>query len=225
MGEIKGVLFDLDGTLIDSLGAYAVAFSRAAEGYGMRSINGEELAKLLNQSLSLEGILREFRPSITPEEIQELILDMRNHFVALSPDYVTLKPFAKDVLTTLRARGMKIGVATGRMSRGDGKWRELKNLEVDSMIDAVVTSGETKPKPDPASVVRCAEELGLAVSECVFVGDTKADVIAGRSAGVIVIAISSGLATREALAEEGPDFMVDCLSELPSRIEEISQEK
>jgi len=224
MGKIKGVIFDLDGTLIDSLEAYRMAFNTTVARYNLKPIDIRELSDFLNQFLSLEQVLKKLYPSLKPETIQEFMMEMRNEFIALSKHHITLKPHTREVLLSLKGKGMKIGVATGRMSTGDGKWRELKNLRIDSLIDAVVTAGETKPKPDPSSLIRCAEQLGLSPKECVFVGDSRADVIAGRSARVKVIAIPSGVASREQLAKEVPDFMLDCLSTLPTQIENISRD-
>jgi len=168
MQEIKGVIFDLDGTLIDSLVAYHMAFNRSVERYNLKPIDIRELTDFLNQFLSLEELLKNLYPSLNPEDIQEFMIEMKNEFIALSKDYITLKPHAREVLLLLKNQGMKIGIATGRMSRGDGKWRELKNLKIDSFVDTVVTAGETKPKPDPASLIKCAEELDLSLDECVI---------------------------------------------------------
>ena len=221
MPEIKGVIFDLDGTLIDSLVAYRMAFNRSVERYNLKPIDIRELTDFLNQFLSLEELLINLYPSLNPEDIQEFMVEMKNEFIALSKDYITLKPHAREVLLLLKNQGMKIGIATGRMSRGDGKWRELKNLNIDSFVDTVVTAGETKPKPDPASLIKCAEELDLSLDECVFVGDSRADVIAGKSAGVKIIAVTTGVASRDQLAKEMPDFMLDSLYQLPDKIKNI----
>jgi len=223
MERIKGVIFDLDGTLIDSLETYRMAFNRIVERYSLRPIDLTELTDFLNQFLSLEQLLKKLYPSLKPGVIKEFIVEMRKEFIALSRHSITLKPHAREVLLSLKGQGMKIGIATGRMSRGDGKWRELKHLRIDSLVDTVVTSGETKPKPDPASLIKCVEELGLLLKDCIFVGDSRADVIAGRSAGMKVIAIPSGVASREQLADEMPDSLLDCLSKLPAYIENISQ--
>ena len=222
MPKIKGVIFDLDGTLIDSLEAYRMAFNRSVERYNLKPIDIGELTDFLNQFLSLEELLKNLYPSLNPEDIQEFMLEMKNEFIALSKDYITLKPHAREVLLSLKNQGMKIGIATGRMSRGDGKWRELKNLNIDSFVDTVVTAGETKPKPDPSSLIKCAEELDLSLDECVFVGDSRADVIAGKSAGVKIIAVPTGVASRDQLAEEMPDFMLDSLYQLTDKIKSIS---
>jgi len=222
MAQIKGIIFDLDGTLIDSLVAYRMAFDHSVERYNLKPIDIRELNDFLNQFLSLEEVLKKLYPSLNPEDIQEFMLGMRNEFIALSKDYITLKPHAREVLLSLKDQGMKIGIATGRMSKGDGKWRELKNLKIDSLIDIVVTAGETKPKPDPASLIKCAEELGLSMDKCVFVGDSRADVIAGRSAGILVMAVPTGVASRDQLIKEMPDFLLDCLSQVPTYIKSIS---
>lgn len=222
MATIKGVIFDLDGTLIDSLVAYRMAFNRTVERYNLKPIDIRELADFLNQFLSLEEVLKNLYPNLNHDDIQTFMVEMKNEFIALSKDHITLKPHARDVLFSLKDQGMKIGIATGRMSKGDGKWRELKNLKIDSFVDAVVTAGETKPKPDPASLIRCVQELGLTMDECVFVGDSRADVIAGRSAGIQIIAVPTGVASREQLLEEMPNYLLDSLSQLPAHIKNIS---
>jgi len=220
---IKGVIFDLDGTLIDSLETYCMAFNHIVERYGLKPIDIREISDFLNQFISLEQLLEKLYPSLGPDEIQDFMLEMRKEFIALAKHHITLKPDAREVLISLKDKGMKIGVATGRMSRGDGKWRELKNLGINILIDTVVTAGETKPKPDPASLIKCAEQLELSLDECIFVGDSTVDVMAGKNAGVKVIAIPSGVASREQLSEEKPDFFIDCLSDLPAQIEDISK--
>jgi phosphoglycolate phosphatase len=223
MSSIKGIIFDLDGTLIDSLETYLLAFNHTVKRYNLETIDLREMTDFLNQFLSLEQLLLRLYPSLTPEDIQKFMMEMRDEFISLAKHHITLKPHAKEVLLSLKERGMKIGVATGRMTQGDGKWRELNNLNIDTLIDAVVTAGETKPKPDPACIIKCAEKLRIPLEKCVFVGDSKADIIAGRSAGVQVIALPTGVATRDELLKEMPGFLLDCLSELPAQVEKISQ--
>lgn len=220
---IKGVIFDLDGTLIDSLETYCMAFNRIVTRNNLTPIDLREISDFLNQLISLEQLLQKLYPSLRPDDIQEFMREMRKEFIALAQHHITLKPNARGVLTALKNQGMKIGVATGRMSRGDGKWRELHNLGISSLVDIVVTAGETKPKPDPALLIKCTEHLALSPDECIFVGDSIADVIAGKNAGIKVIAIPLGVASREQLAQEKPDFFIDTLSHLPAQIEHISR--
>ena len=223
MRSVKGVLFDLDGTLINSLDTYNMAFNHIAQRHNLRAVDIREMADFLNQFISLDQLLLSLYPSLTPQDITAFRRAMKDEFIALSKDHTTLQPHAREVLLLLRHAGMKIGVATGRMSVGNGKWRDLKNLGIDTLIDAVVTAGETKPKPDPASLIKCTEELSLSRSECVFVGDSRADVIAGKRAGVQVIALPTGVASKDQLAEEKPDSMIDSLSALPAHLQAISR--
>lgn len=222
MSSMRGVIFDLDGTLINSLDTYTMAFNHIARRHNLPAFDIRAMADFLNQFLSLNELLHILYPSLAPQEITAFTRAMKDEFIALSREHTTLKPHAREVLHLLKDRGMKTGVATGRMSVGNGKWRDLKNLGIDTLIDAVVTAGETKPKPDPASLIKCSEELGLSLSECVFVGDARADVIAARRAGVLVIALTTGVASKEQLAEERPDSILDCLSSLPAQLESIS---
>jgi len=221
---IKGVIFDLDGTLIDSLDTYNLAFNRTVRRYQLEPIDIREMADFLNQFLSLEQLLTQLYPSLSPDQIKSFMSEMKTEFIALSKDHITLQPHVKEVLKTLKEQGMKLGVATGRMSKGDSKWRDLKNLEIDWLIDVVVTGGETKPKPDPASLLKCTQELGISLTECIFVGDSRADVIAAKSAGVPVIAVSTGVASRDQLAQEMPDYMLDTLALLPEHIMNMHQD-
>ena len=221
MRSIRGVIFDLDGTLINSLDTYNMAFNHTAERHNLRAVDIREMADFLNQFVTLDQLLLTLYPSLTPHAITAFTRAMKDEFMALSKDHITLQPHAREVLLLLKDGGMKTGVATGRMSVGNGKWRDLKNLGIDILIDAVVTAGETKPKPDPASLIKCTEELGLSRSECVFVGDSRADIIAGKRAGVQVIALPTGVATKDQLAEEKPDSMLDCLSALPAQLQTI----
>jgi len=224
MQIIKAVIFDLDGTLIDSLDTYNLAFNRIVRRYQLKPIDIREMADFLNQFLSLEQLLTQLYSSLSPDQIKSFMAEMKTEFIALSKDHITLQPHVKEVLQTLKVQGMKIGVATGRMSKGDSKWRDLKNLEIDWLIDVVDTGGETKPKPDPASLLKCTQELGISLTECIFVGDSRADVIAGKSAGVPVIAVSTGVASRDQLAQEMPDYMMDSLALLPEHIMNLNQD-
>ncbi len=218
MKRLNGVIFDLDGTLIDSLTAYTMAFNRTVDRHRLLPINLHEMTDLLNQFISLDEMLHRTYPHLSADERAAFMTEMRNEFIALAPDHITLQPYAKEVLGELKEQCMKIGIATGRMSDGSSKWRELRNLRIDDLIDAVVTAGETRPKPDPASLIKCVFDLGLTPDACVFVGDSRADIIAARSAGVISIAIPTGVASRQDLAEEQPHYIIDSLAMLPGQL-------
>ncbi len=227
MPKIKGVIFDLDGTLIDSLETYTQAFNQGIGKFGLGPVTNEELATLLNRALGLEDILLELFPSKLEDKEARLhcMKEMRNAYVKLEGENVLLKPGAVEVLPLLSKMGLKIGIVTARTTSGERKWAELRRLNIDQFIDVMVTAAEAKRKPSPEGVIKCAKELGLSPEECVLVGDSQADLIAGRAAGTMTIAITSGVAKEELLSKETPLVIINNLAELPSILGSLVREK
>ena len=138
---------------------------------------------------------------------------------------VLLKPEVKRTLQSLKERKFKIGIVTGRMTKGEQKWHELRRLNIHQFIDAMVTGAEAAPKPAPDGLIKCIKELGLSAGDCVFIGDSRVDVIAGKKAGVRTIAIHTGVADKKLLAEQRPDCILADLSLLFSCLGELQKVK
>ena len=225
--KIRGIIFDLDGTLIDSLGAYTDAFNRGIRLFGLEPVTAEQIARFLDEGLRLSQMLLELSPSVFEEEGKRGICEneIRRAYVELEPKGVMLKPGVKRTLQLLKDRGMKIGIVTGRRSQGERKWLELRRLNIHRFIDAMVTGAEAPAKPSPDGLIRCIQKLGLSAEECVFVGDSRIDVMAGKRARVMTIAVHSGVAGRELLAGQEPDCILADLKSLPSYIGELQKTK
>jgi len=223
--KIKGVIFDLDGTLIDSLGTYTEAFNRGVRMFGLEPVTAEHIARFLDEGLRLSQMLLELSPSVFEEEGKRGICEneIRRAYVELEPKGVMLKPRVKRTLQLLKDRGMKIGIVTGRRSQGERKWLELRRLNIHRFIDAMVTGAEAPAKPSPDGLITCIQELGLSAEECVFVGDSRIDVMAGKRAGVRTIAVHSGVAGRELLAGQEPDCILADLKSLSLYIGELQK--
>jgi HAD superfamily hydrolase (TIGR01509 family) len=221
--KIKGVIFDLDGTLIDSLGTYTEAFNRGVRIFGLEPVTAEQIARFLDEGLRVSQMLLELSPSVFEEEEKRGTCEneIRRAYVELEPKGVVLKPGVKRTLQLLKDRGMKIGIVTGRRSQGERKWLEIRRLNIRQFIDAMVTGAEAPAKPSPDGVITCIQELGLSAEECLFVGDSRIDVIAGKRAGVRTIAVHSGVASRELLAGQEPDCIVADLNSLSSYLGEL----
>jgi phosphoglycolate phosphatase len=216
--EIKGVIFDLDGTLIDSLETYTKAFNQGVARFKLSPISKEELAAFLNRALGMRKILAERYLFLSAETIAECNEEIVKAYLNLYKEGVTLKPGAKEVLTQLKEMGLRIGIVTGRTTLGEEKWLELRRLGIDQFIEAIITGADAPRKPAPDGIIKCLQELGLSPEECVFVGDSQADIITGKGAGVFTVAIPSGVAKEEILSKEGPEAMINDLTELPFRI-------
>jgi len=214
--KIKGVIFDLDQTIIDSLGALTEAFNTGTGKFGLEPVIGERIAHFLDEGLRLGEMLLELFPSVFEEDGKRQACEdeIRKAYFELEPQRVLLKPGVKRTLQFLKERGVKIGIVTGRRSKGERKWLELRRLRIHKLVDVMVTGAEAAPKPAPDGVTKCFKELGLTAGECVFVGDSSIDIIAGKKAGVRTIAVHTGVADKELLAEQGPDYVLPDLNSL-----------
>jgi HAD superfamily hydrolase (TIGR01509 family) len=221
--KIKGVIFDLDQTLIDSLQAFTEAFNRGIERLGLDPVTEEMVASFLDNGWGMEKMLSEAFPSVFfEEETRKQCQDeIRQAYLELEPEKVVLKSGVERTLRSLKEKGAKIGIVTGRMSKGDGKWLELRRLNIHHYIDAMITAAEAPAKPAPDGLISCAKALGLLTEECVYVGDSRLDIRAGKKAGLLTVGIQTGVAGKELLVKEGPDYilgevpeLLKCLSEL-----------
>ncbi len=220
--KIKGAIFDLDETIIDSLGAFTEAFNTTMRIFGLAPVTDERIAHFLDRGFRLGEILLELFPSVFTEDRKRQTCEdeILKAYLSLEAQKVRLKPGVKRTLQELKARGVKIGIVTGRMARGEQKWRELRRLNIHQFVDAMVTGAEAPAKPAPDGLIKCIKELGLSTEECVFVGDSRVDVIAGKNAGVKTVAVHTGVANKELLAEEDPDYVLADLSSLCSYLSE-----
>ena len=100
------------------------------------------------------------------------------------------------------------------MTRGENKWTELKRLGIREYIECQVTAAEAAPKPAPDGLLKCANDLGLAPDTCLFIGDSRVDITAGKNAGMKTAAISGGVAQKEKLQALKPDYIFKDLESL-----------
>ena len=200
------VLFDLDGTLVDSAGIILASFNHTTETVLQRRFPDDViLAQVgggnLEQQMALFG----------PDRIDELVRVYRAHN---NPLYPTLRCFdgIAAALATLKREGRRLGVVSA-------KRRETIDLAFDGaaiggFFDVVVGSDETeRHKPDPEPILLGLERLGVGPADAAYVGDSPFDMRAARGAGVHAVGVTWGrIHDREALA--AADVVVDTPAEL-----------
>ena len=223
--KIKGVIFDLDQTLIDSLQAFTEAFNRGIERLGLDPVTEEMVASFLDNGWRMEKMLSEAFPSVFfEEETRKQCQDeIRKAYLELEPKKVILKSGVERTLRSLKDKGVKIGIVTARMTKGDGKWLELRRLNIHHYVDAMVTAAEAAAKPAPDGLILCVKALGLLTQECVYIGDSRLDIRAGKEAGLLTVGIRSGVAGEGLLVKEGADYIVGEVSELLSCLSELQE--
>jgi pyrophosphatase PpaX len=202
------VLFDLDGTLVDSGAIILASFKHAARTVLARDIEEEQIAALVGGS-NLHDQMR----VLSPAHVDELVRVYREHNRPLHDELQAFEG-VEELMETLSEQGRKLGIVTA-------KGRQTVDLafgvlSLERYFDAVVTADMTdRHKPDPAPVLKALELLESEPADAAFVGDSPYDVAAGKAAGVFTVAVSWGkIHPEERLLEAGADFLVHSPREL-----------
>jgi pyrophosphatase PpaX len=202
------VLFDLDGTLIDSGAMILASFKHAARTVLGRDVPDERILAAVGGP----GLLEQMR-ALDASRVDELVRTYREHN---EPLHAGLRacPGIEDVLIRLREEGRRLGVVTAK--RAATIQLAFDVLPIARYFDAVVGSDDTKRhKPNPDPIRRALELLDAQPEEAAYVGDSPFDVRAAKAAGVHAIAVTwGGIHARERLAAERPDALVDSCEEL-----------
>lgn len=202
------VLFDLDGTVIDS-GAIILASMRHAA----KEVLGEEPPdELLMAAVGGPGLEAQMH-ALAPDRVEELVDVYRAHNEPLHDELVCCAGI-DGVLVRLKDEGRRLGIVTAkRLATVD---LAFKALPLRHLFDTVVGGDETeRHKPDPDPLLLAAERLDVEPGICAYVGDSPFDIRAAKAAGMHAVAVTwGGIHDREKLLEEDPDAIVDTAEEL-----------
>jgi pyrophosphatase PpaX len=202
------VLFDLDGTLVDSGAIILASFKHAARTVLARDVEEEQIAALVGGS-NLHDQMR----VLSPAHVDELVRVYREHNRPLHDE---LEAFdgVEELMETLSEQGRKLGIVTAKGRQTVDLAFAVLSLE--RYFDAVVTADMTdRHKPDPDPVLKALELLETEPAEAAFVGDSPYDIAAGKAAGVFTVAVSWGkIHPEERLLEAGADVLVHSPKEL-----------
>jgi pyrophosphatase PpaX len=205
------VLFDLDGTVIDS-----VALIRESHRHAVRTVLGAELPDAVLVANVGRPLLEQMR-AFSTERAQELLETYRTWNHAKTRELLRSFPEVESLLRELRASGRQLGIITSK-SRPTVDLA-FAVLPIEELFDVVVTTEDTaRHKPDPEPLLVALERLGRDASRACYVGDAPFDLRAARAAGVTAIGVTWGFFSREALEAEEPDLVVDTPEELAAAV-------
>lgn len=211
--RIHGIIFDLDGTLIEAYDAIYLGLEEVFQRSGREVFPYDKLNRYLKSDL--ESTLGQF---FSPGEVPHMIPIMRQKYEEVYLDHTRFLNGAQEVLGRLHNRGVLLGVASnkfGRFSRG-----ALNHLGVSSLFKSVIGAGDVpRNKPFPDMIHAALREMGLLPEEVVFVGDTLTDIETGKEAGVDVYALPTGFHTRKELSQKRPKRILRSLPDLLELIE------
>lgn len=207
------VLFDLDGTLVDSIELLVASMEYSFEGRSLRPAVEEWLALI---GTPLDSMLA--RWASDADDVNVLRARYREHQLAKHDEMIKLYPGMVEVVRALHAAGHPLAVVTSKLEVGAR--RALKFAQVEECFSAVVGIDHTsKHKPDPEPVWYALERLGASRERALFVGDSTHDMEAGRAAGVATVAVLWGPYTRAQLEPTAPDFWVSEFGELAAVVD------
>ena len=206
--QIRGIIFDLDGTLIESYEAIFLGLKECFQYFGREMFPFDDLNKYLKADL--EATLSQF---FTLEEILKGVPIMRKKYEEVYLDKTHFLNGAQETLRTLHSEGVVLGIASnkfGRFSRG-----ALTHLGVSDYFKSVIGAGDVpRNKPYPDMIHTALKEMDLPPEEAIFVGDTLTDIETGKQAGVDVYALPTGFYSKKELSRAKPRRFLKNLQEL-----------
>ncbi|MFD1020366.1 pyrophosphatase PpaX [Thalassobacillus hwangdonensis] len=205
--SINTILFDLDGTLIDTNELIIASFFHTTEAYADRPYTREEILDFIGPPL------KDSLATIDPDRVNEMLATYREHNIKHHDDYVEAYEGVVETIRTLKERGFKLGIVTTKMRKTVNMGLEL--TELDGLFDVVVTLDDvTNAKPHPEPIVKALDALGAKTSESMMVGDNTHDIMAGKNAGTATAGVAWTVKGREVLDALEPDHMLEEMSDL-----------
>jgi len=208
----QAVIFDVDGTLLNSLDGYCLAAGRATEPYGWR-VSIDDVRRALDANQPFWNFV--IPPDREPDA--HLIAELRDatmrHWPGALTEVVAVLPGCAAALHRLRQAGMRLAIFTGS---GGESFPPLRAAGLLDLFEVVVTGNDVAGrKPAPDGLHLCLERLGLAPEQAVYVGDASIDVAAGRAAGMAAIAVLTGAGNSASLTAAGAHRITPSVAHLP----------
>lgn len=204
MQPIRTVLFDLDGTLIDSIRLIIDSYHHTLATHGIAPRSDAEWLAGIGTPLWVQ--FGEWAHDA--ETMQAMVATYREYNLAHHDARITPYPGVIGMVEAVRARGVRMGVVTSK--NNSGARRGLKLIGVEAAMDVVIGADDVQnPKPHPEPIHRAIEQLGVAAESTIYVGDSLHDMHAGRAAGVRTGAVLWGPFGREHLAPSAPDHWLE----------------
>jgi pyrophosphatase PpaX len=204
MAPVRTILFDLDGTLIDSVRLILDSYHHTLATHGLPPRSDEEWLRGVGTPLSVQ--FADWKDE--PGTLDALIATYRAYNLAHHDRMVSVYPGIVDAVAAIRAAGRRTGLVTSK--NRNGALRGLTLVKLEGMMDVLVCADEvTNPKPHPEPAEKAVALLGADLETTVYVGDSIHDMASGRAAGVRTAAVLWGPFGRGHLEGAAPDYWLE----------------
>ncbi len=209
--KYKAVLFDMDGTVLDTLGDLAAAVNHTLREFSMPERSIAEVAAALSNGAAY--LIAHTVPDGTPKELTDKVLAAYAPYYDAHCDILT-GPYDGIVplMEKLRDRGVKLAVISNKQ---DTAVKPLAEKYFPGLLEiAVGESAEVRRKPNPDAVLAALRHIGVERVDAIYVGDTEVDLQTARNAGMECASVDWGFRTREQLVDIGAEHIFDTVQEL-----------
>lgn len=217
MKKINTVLFDLDGTLVDSNELIIETFRQTIQQfYPDRELSRRQLIDLVGPPL--QETFQQYTND--PFLVEEMIRTYRSIYKKLEFEYVTLYPNVSETLSELKQKGYHLGIVTTKFL--ESAYPSIKHFNIDQFFDVIIGLDDVKKhKPDPEPIYKALENLDY--QEVVMVGDNSSDIEAGMNAGTLTCGVTWSMKF-EQIKDLNPTFWISDYNELIQKIEDYNKE-
>jgi len=219
--SVDAVLFDLDGTILDSIGTYFQIIETVFERLNLVMPPKEKIREAAKTGEFEWGLLF---PAENHEELDDLIEQTHEITAQIYPKLfganLKLVPKARETLEIILQKGIRVGVVTSTPRQNMTlKMPVLEGFGIKDLLEVIVAADDAprkKPAPDP--LLLGSRKLDLSPAQCMYVGDSRTDIQAGKAAGMLTVGVLTGIDDHEALKREKPDALIDSIADLKDMI-------
>jgi pyrophosphatase PpaX len=205
--NINTILFDLDGTLIDTNELIISTYLHTLEKYFPGKYKRLDVLPFLGPTL------HEVFGAMDPERVEEMVLEYRTYNLANHDALVKEFVGVMETIETLKKKGYKLAIVTTK--REDVAFKGLRLMKLDPFFDVMIAYDHVKKvKPDPEPIFLALEKLESKPEETLMVGDNFHDVLAGKNAGTKTAGVAWTIKGRDYLAKYDPDYMLENMTDL-----------
>ncbi len=210
MPTVNTIIFDLDGTLLDTLDDLAGSVNYAMEKYHLPTHSRDSVRQMVGNGVTVL-MERAIPGGRSFAAFENCLKDFKEHYEIHKKDLTRPFPGIIDFLKEAYGSGYKMAVVSNKFDLA------VKGLCQDFFSPYITTaigeSAETAPKPAPDTVFKAMEELHVSPAQCVYVGDSDVDIVTAQNAGIPCISVSWGFRSRQFLEEHGATTITETVEE------------
>ena len=214
---VDAVIFDLDGTLIDSAPIYYELIDVVFKRLGIPPVDRQVLLEAMQDGeFEWDLVLPEGMKPSKEEVIKNAQIIIDDIAPSMFRKQVKLIPGTAQVLKGMAAEGLRLALATSTLRDYMAvKLAPLRKAGIENLLEVIITADDVRnKKPHAEPLLKCSRMLGLNPGRCAYVGDTRVDIKAGRAAGMQTVGVLTGFDGYEALKNEKPNVIINSIAEL-----------